>query len=366
MSVYLLNEALMLVWGFLFLYLMKSSRTGRWCFVTAAFLQMFLLACLRYRIGFDYDMYAQGFVLMNREGFTTLRYLDWEPGFVLLTKVIGLFTNQISLYMGILAAICLIPWAWLIYRYSPCPGISVLLFLNLYFLYLNMNFLRQAIAISITLFAWPFLKERKFWRFSAIIVLASLFHTTALVLLPVYLLLCIRPGGGLFLFYAYILLFFYISSEGILNLLTMVFHQEYANSIFLQGIPYLYALVPLVLLILLYVFRNQMMQINSYNRYLIGLQFFAVFCMVMMTRHAILERLSYYAYAYSVLAVPELLHSLKPRQQLRPGMATQRISLEKQEVRYAVVFLAVVILTCVHHLLGLAGNVHGVVPYTML
>ena len=201
MALYLLNVGLICVWGLLCFGIFKNKKIGKLLFLAICFTQLLLLVCFRYRIGFDYDMYAQGFVLMDMEGFSSLSYLDWEIGFIVLTKLIGLFTNNIQVYIGLIAVFCLFSWAFFIYRYSPNVWLSTFLFVNMYLLYLNMNFLRQAVAIAITLFAWPFIKNRKFWPFLGIVVLAALFHTTALILIPVYAVLRIRPGSGLWLLY---------------------------------------------------------------------------------------------------------------------------------------------------------------------
>lgn len=367
MTVYFLNLALIYVWGVLFLGPFGHFKKGKLWFIGLSFGQMFLLLWARYRVGFDYDMYAKGFVLMSRSGFSTLQYLDWEPGFVAFTKLIGLFTNSIPFYMGIIAAFCLASWGIFFYRYSRNVWISTILFVNLYFLYLNMNFLRQSIAVSIALFAWTFLKNRRFLPFLGLTLLASLFHTTALILLPVYLLVKLRPGMGQLLFYSYALLFFYISSEGILNLLTMVFHEEYANSVFLQGMSFFYALMPLVLLALLFLFQKQMLASHEENRYLIGLVLFGVFCMVMMSRHAILERLSYYAFGYVTLAIPALLDALKiPRpgagRRFAPAEGEQQVDLVYSPQAWTVL-VTVLAVTTLYHVMGLLENVHGVVPY---
>lgn len=367
MTVYFFNLVLICVWGVFFLGPFGHFRRGKLWFLLLSFGQMFLLVWARYRVGFDYDMYAKGFVIMSREGFSTLSYLDWEPGFVVFTKLMGLLTNSIPVYMGVIAALCLFSWGFFFYRYSPNVWLSTVLFVNLYFLYFNMNFLRQAIAVAITLFAWPFLKNRKFWPFLGLVLLASLFHTTALILLPVYALVRLRPGTGQLLLYGYALLFFYISSEGILNLLTMVFHEEYANSIFLQGVSVFYVVAPVVLLALLLLYQKRMLAHAEENRYLIGLVFFGVFCLVMMSRHAILERLSYYAFAYVMIAIPALLEALK----VTPPGGGRRFLADTGETVVELsysgqawgVLLLVLVLTTLYHVMGLVENVHGVVPY---
>ena len=309
MAVYLVNELLVCLWGVAFLVPHRwspSVKTGRRLFVSVCFFQMFLLTAFRSQIGYDYFMYSKGFLLMDIEGFSSLHYLDWEVGFVLYTKLVGLFTNNILIYHGVTAAFCLVSWAVFFYRHSRGLWLSVILFLNFYFLYLNMNFLRQAIAIAITLYAWPFLKKRKFWPFAAIVGAAALFHTTALILLLLYPLTALKPGVGVWLLYGYGLLFFYISSQGILDLLTTVFHQEYAGSVFLQGMSFLYGLMPVVLLVPCFLLRKPLLTEAPANRYLLGMLFFTAFCMLMMTRHAILERFSYYSLAYCTLLLPEL------------------------------------------------------------
>ena len=73
MTVYFLNLALICVWGVLFLGPFGHFKKGKLWFIGLSFGQMFLLLWARYRVGFDYDMYAKGFVLMSRSGFSTLQ-----------------------------------------------------------------------------------------------------------------------------------------------------------------------------------------------------------------------------------------------------------------------------------------------------
>ncbi len=72
MTAYFFNFILICVWGVLFLGPFGRFKRGKLWFLAASFGQMFLLLYGRYRIGFDYDMYAKGFVLMSRSGFSTL------------------------------------------------------------------------------------------------------------------------------------------------------------------------------------------------------------------------------------------------------------------------------------------------------
>lgn len=70
--------------------------------------------------------------------------------------------------------------------YSANPAISFLTILTLGLYSFTFSGLRQALALSILLYSYPYLKNKKFWRFVLVVVLASLFHSTALVFLVAY------------------------------------------------------------------------------------------------------------------------------------------------------------------------------------
>lgn len=80
----------------------------------------------------------------------------------------------------------IISFTWMyIYKLSKQFMLSILLFVLLYFYFNSFNGMRQLIAISIVLFGYTFLSEEK--KFFIICVLcASLFHFSALLMLPLY------------------------------------------------------------------------------------------------------------------------------------------------------------------------------------
>lgn len=61
-----------------------------------------------------------------------------------------------------------------------------MLFLLLSEYYCTMNFIRQSIAGIIALFALEFLKKKKFLPYLMIILVASTFHKSALILIPFF------------------------------------------------------------------------------------------------------------------------------------------------------------------------------------
>ena len=70
-------------------------------------------------------------------------------------------------------------------RHSYGYALSVLMFICL--CYLNtLSIIRQALAVSITFYAYRYVVEKKFFKYLLFIVLASLFHSSALIALVIY------------------------------------------------------------------------------------------------------------------------------------------------------------------------------------
>lgn len=389
MLVYLINIFLIIVWALIFCT-GKRTRLKKWLYVGICFAQLYLISAYRYGIGSDYSQYAVGFFNMSVDGFSNMQYKDWEIGYILLNKIIGIWTAKPATFIMISSLFPLIGPAYLIGKYSVNPFMSVFLYVNLYLFYLDMNYIRQAIAMSILCFAFGFLRDKKFWRFLLIVAIAACFHLTALYMIPVYFVCMLRVNSRSLLLYLFGLLFYYILSDGLLNIILANFHTEYSGSIFIErGVYFYYSIFPLLLcagmVVLSYFVKNKSRTLEV----LIHLTLMMGFWQIVMTKHALFERFSYYTMLFVVLAVPEALAAFK--KELGAFMkqkyikayhaesgapaeskkhADYRIAVRKAEGRtaLAVVMVAasVLILAFAYNMMGLIPiekGVHGVLPY---
>ncbi len=151
-----------------------------------------LLIGLRVNVGTDYEAYVSIFhqysslsvpnILVKTEDSFI------EIGFLGLIKLTSLFTNEAWL-MFLLSAIITLGIAYMaIKRLSPK---SVPLAFLLYLLIIApfvMNGVRQGIAVSIVFYAYSYIVTGKPVRYLATILTASLFHASAIAILPLYLL----------------------------------------------------------------------------------------------------------------------------------------------------------------------------------
>ena len=85
-----------------------------------------------------------------------------------------------------------------IWRQSRSPVLAIYFYVATSNYFLGLNIVRQYIAIGFVLVAIPFITDRRPWRYLLCIGCAALFHRTALILLPCWLLtfVKIRPIWG--------------------------------------------------------------------------------------------------------------------------------------------------------------------------
>ena len=170
---------------FLLLNGVTAKKHRRW-YVVSTFFVVFLVAALRkYTIGTDLELhYARNF-----ERIATLSWSDvpsfvaYDPGFNILCKLISYISTDRQMFIVITSLIVFGSVARYIYYYADDVVIESLMFVAMYCMFLYMNIIAQAVALAIFLFAVPYLQERKFVKYSLIVLLAASMHASAIILL---------------------------------------------------------------------------------------------------------------------------------------------------------------------------------------
>ena len=153
-------------------------------------LPLFIVASLRYNVGTDYPYtYTQHF-LWRLNGYDLSA--KFEAGFIKLIDLIQLFTDEPQWLFVVCAFIFSLFTAIAIYQQSNDYALSFLVVVisGIYFAYLNL--MRNYVALAIVLYAFKYIEERKFKHFLFWVLLASSFHVTALLFLPVYFIYNIK------------------------------------------------------------------------------------------------------------------------------------------------------------------------------
>lgn len=173
----------------LFSFLDYSNKYN-FIFKLIVFLCLVLLAGSRLETGNDWGNYLYFFEHLDiGENFYSLSLISkFEPGYTflnLVVKYIGGSLNEVFLFASFIT-IGIISIS--IRKYTQFWFIPILLYLRYSYLQANMMFVRQGIAVAIFVYALQFIQKREKWKYFSLILIASLFHISALMLLPLYYL----------------------------------------------------------------------------------------------------------------------------------------------------------------------------------
>lgn len=148
-----------------------------------AFLPMTFVSVFRYEVGTDWPIYDEYFhkIAAGVDKFT-------EPGFNVLNKVLSFFTKDSWWLFAVCALLIGIFMFKTIMDQSVNPAFSILVYVLAGDYFNSQNQLRQALAMSIFLYAFKYVKERDWKRYFFWILIASLMHVSALLYFPVYFL----------------------------------------------------------------------------------------------------------------------------------------------------------------------------------
>lgn len=163
---------------------LKNNTTPFWVWdVVLAFLVFAVISGIRWNVGVDHQTYLANFLNIQRGGHSLF---DKEIGFELLTSLIAKSGIHFSYYFGLLAFLQMffIYRAFKDQRYLyPFLGIIIIFGPE----YLSwMNGIRQMLVATVFVFSIQFIQKRQLLKYAITILLASLMHKSALILLVFY------------------------------------------------------------------------------------------------------------------------------------------------------------------------------------
>ncbi len=148
-------------------------------------LLVFVASCRDFTVGTDTLSFANVFVQVAPLGIKgAINFNSWtEPGFRVLCALIGYFTQDPRWLIVVTSMIIHIGVSVFIYRHSKNVYLSFLLYMMLMLYPYYLNIMRQAIAISVWLIAYDFLKKKRYVWYCLLVLLAMSFHFSAALFL---------------------------------------------------------------------------------------------------------------------------------------------------------------------------------------
>jgi hypothetical protein len=144
---------------------------------------LILFIGLRYKTGRDWGNYIRLFESIPRN-----RTDGIEPGYIWLNKIIYYTFRNYFVVQFIATFILLCAYYNFIKNHSRFPIFSLCLFFIFFFFDILMSQVRQAIAMGIILLGAENIFERRFIKYFCYILAASLFHISAICVIPIFFL----------------------------------------------------------------------------------------------------------------------------------------------------------------------------------
>lgn len=169
------------------------------------------------------EIISRGFGSYPEVGYLTLQYF-----------INRLFNNVIYMFM-ISAFIILYANISEIKKFFPTFFLPLLLFVDMGTFYTSFNVMRQILAVSIVIIGCKYIYSQEFIKYVFWVALASLFHSSALIMLPAYFFLNLKLKRVGILWFAIGIVILYISFPFIITFLQKYLWKWYSVESLLES-----------------------------------------------------------------------------------------------------------------------------------
>lgn len=260
-----------------------NKNSGKFFFVVSVLIPVLLATIRSSEVGIDVKVYVQPYIQLALNDNSLISYFSTmiengiEIGYILLNYVGAIYLGGLSgvFFLSMLLVILPVYVRILDYKEEIPVWIVTLIFL-LIFYNLSLNLARQAIALSIVFYAFKYIEHNKLKMFYLFIIIAFLFHNSALLGFIYVILLKISSGKNwrlkqlLILFLLFIFIIFY---DKIFALMVSIFFsnniEKYLNAFLSDETGYL-------------------------SFWMVGINIFTIICVIFSKTY--LMKISYYKY----------------------------------------------------------------------
>lgn len=305
------------------------------CFLFILFLGIFRHELL----GVDVANYKMAFGWYSSYDYLSILNMIFDDnGYILLNKIIGVFTTDFWIAKTIFFFITFGGFSWIIYHQSKYPALSYLIFLGLGFLGFDFCILRQSIALVICFYSFKYIKEKNYFIFILAVVLATTFHKTAIFYLLLYPIANQKFKNIGLIKKVLLFIMFAIGSLFIFPLLTRLYINDYSSSIIVgEGINLL-----IVYMVIIFIQIQMKKEAAKADTKLYDASCGVVYFQVGSIFFSLFSRVTMYFSILLTLSIPNLLYNSRNKK---------------------VYFFIIISIFTFLFLINLIGNSTRIVPY---
>ena len=171
---------------------LSSAAQKNKCIVFAVFLLSFFFG-LRGFVQSDFQNYYPWFEdlpsLWNYQSFFKSLEGNYEPGFVVFTALCKSIIPNYFFWVFVSSLIDVLLLQIIFKRYSTNVCLSFAIYFAIGAIIMEFNLMRNIKAILILIFALKYIHNKKMWKYFFCVFLATLFHLTSVIFIPLYFVL---------------------------------------------------------------------------------------------------------------------------------------------------------------------------------
>lgn len=274
---------------------------------------MTAISGLRYQVGTDYTHYVYNY--SNRYINQSITLTN-QPALAIIARISRIIYDDYSTWFVLMACITIIPAIMFIIKRNINVNMCILLFILLGCWHFSFNLVKQSAAATVLFCGYKYIKERNFRMWAVLCMIASLFHVSAIIMIPIYFLtestinkkkvyLIVVLGIAVFLSYDKLFeLIAYLKQGGGL---VSIYDSTRSDSV--NKLRVLVNCVPLII----YVFYRKGINISDDREFpfLFYLSLINMVLNVAAMKSVYLYRFCCYTNIYNVLFIPHLFMHLK-------------------------------------------------------
>lgn len=319
MFVYVTVSSIIIVLGLC--YQAFNSGTGHngkklpiYFFTLPTFALLFFISAFRGDFTTDYNNYSYLFRLYNRYDFFEIFQVELyqETGYILFNKIIGIFTDNVLYLFISVSLIILLSFYSQFKKHSPYIWLSVLLFVTVGSYYTSFNIMRQIMAVAIVFSGSKYLYERKPLKYFLVVIIASLFHKTALIMIIFYYILNLRLSfkNIITLLVGSIVTMLFL--DNIIDVVQSRFYSVYTNESYgMTGMAFTNAVLPIAILVFSLLNATKLKKNITKHRVWFNAVVFYAFFSVLGLKVQMVARLSEFFAPYILLLIPLIFFEMR-------------------------------------------------------
>ncbi len=282
----------------------------------AVFTILFLLSALRIEVGNDYKNYAITCHEVWVNGIVVT-----EPGFNYLVKLVYSLAgseNYIIIF-AIFSFATLFLFIKTMYQESANFFISMFLFMTLGIYFRTFNTVRYYLVLAVALYSLRYVARKEYIRFILIICVASLFHKSLLIVIPIYLIANYVSKQWHYILLGIGGITFFLLKDVVMKV-ALILYPSYEDTSYIAGnggvIQNLISNASVIgrcvlVFVLCMMFYKAGIKDNRKNRLYFNLNIFALILYVCGYYLPLLSRFTYYMIIPQILLVPGIISKIE-------------------------------------------------------